>query len=736
MINPIKINDIEIGKFLIIILAAQAAMFGVIGLRLIGLDVPFLSQTVGFIYLTFIPGIVILRIMRLHNLSTTETLIYSVGLSVAFSMFIGFLINTTSSVIGISKPISILPLIITMGSAVLILSVLSYVRDRGFSSPSFIDVKELISPPALFLLLLVLIAILGAFLVTFYASNYLLLLLVILIAFIAGLVVFNRFIPAKLYPLAVGAITLALLYHRTLISSYLIGWDIHVEYYFAQLVALNSHWDWTIPHNYNAMLSDTILPTIYSSVMNIDVAWIYKIVYSLLFLLVPLTLYQLYQKQTDKRTAFFAVFFFMSLPAAINIVGLSIKQLIASVFLALLILLMIDKRLDRTKRAILTTVYSFCLVVSHYGTSYIYMFYIILAWLLLYLTSYRAKNVRQFSLSGTSVVLFAVMALAWYMYISSSASFDAVVNIGNHIYTNLGEILNLATRDPSLLRLIGMKETLSPLHEVSKHVYRASQLLIVVGVVELLISQLKRRATKFEPEYVATVFLSLVLILLCLILPLFSQVMHMDRVYIIALLFLSPFCILGWQAIWGWGSRLFRLTSTSMAAGSRIWMKLLVFVVLIPYFLFNIGFFYEVTGDYAPTSIPLSLERMIKTDNKLVIVAFNSEYIFEEEVFSARWLSKNKGDGSDVYSDAPSRYYILPSYGNVQYAIPLHNTTYYLHNNSYIYLSRLNVVDGIMHSYVPKAEFWAYYNFSPAEISQFLRNKIYSNSGSEIYYYQ
>lgn len=77
--NPLQINDWEIKKFLTVVLAIQLAVFGIIGLDAIGLQIPILRQLIGFIYLTFIPGIIILRILKLHKLANIETLLFPVG---------------------------------------------------------------------------------------------------------------------------------------------------------------------------------------------------------------------------------------------------------------------------------------------------------------------------------------------------------------------------------------------------------------------------------------------------------------------------------------------------------------------------------------------------------------------------------------------------------------------------------------------------------------------------------
>ncbi|NQE53662.1 hypothetical protein C5S29_08720, partial [ANME-1 cluster archaeon GoMg3.2] len=239
IINLIQMNDWEIERFLKVVLVIQFAVWGAIGLDVIGLQIPIVRQLIGFIYLSFVPGIIILRILKLHKLGNIETLLYAVGLSLATLMFTGFFMNMIYPFFGISGPISLLPLIITISAVVLVLCVLCYVRDKDFVDPSFIDIGEIVSPPVLFLCLIPFLAIFGTYLMNFHHNNILLMLMIVVIAFIALMIGFDKFIPKNLYPLAVFVIAISLLYHRSLISMYLTGWDIQVEYYFHKWVMVN-----------------------------------------------------------------------------------------------------------------------------------------------------------------------------------------------------------------------------------------------------------------------------------------------------------------------------------------------------------------------------------------------------------------------------------------------------------------------------------------------------------------
>jgi uncharacterized membrane protein len=61
-------NNWEIKECLRLALAILLAAVGLVGLGASGFDIPILRQIVGFIFLTFVPGIFILRILRIHNI--------------------------------------------------------------------------------------------------------------------------------------------------------------------------------------------------------------------------------------------------------------------------------------------------------------------------------------------------------------------------------------------------------------------------------------------------------------------------------------------------------------------------------------------------------------------------------------------------------------------------------------------------------------------------------------------
>ena len=158
----IPVNDWEIKKCLYLSLAILLVMLGLIGLAGLGFDIPGLRQIVGFIFLTFVPGILILRILKIHNIGIIESLLYSVGLSIALIMFSGLFMNLVFPLFGIVKPISTLPVVVTLTVISLILAATAYWRDRDFSALAQRRPAGTLSRSSLALVLLVGVVVLPA----------------------------------------------------------------------------------------------------------------------------------------------------------------------------------------------------------------------------------------------------------------------------------------------------------------------------------------------------------------------------------------------------------------------------------------------------------------------------------------------------------------------------------------------------------------------------------------------
>ena len=711
----IKMYDFKITKFFALILSIQFVVWGAIGLDAIGFKIPILRQFIGFIYLTFVPGILLLSILRLHKLSNIETILYSVGLSLFTLMFIGFFMNMIYPIFGISEPISIMPLIITLSVIVLALCYVSYRRDKDFSIPSFIEVKDILSPPVLFLCMVPFLSILGTYLVNFHHNNILLMFLIILLALITLLIGFDKFIPKKLYPLTVFVIAISLLYHTSLISNYIWGWDINGEYYLANLVMENSLWDPTIPRTVNAMLSIVMLAPIFSNMCAMSLTWVFKIIYPLLFSLVPLGLYRVFQKQTDDKIAFLSCIFFMSVFVFFTEMLQLARQQIAELFLVLLILLMIDKNMNRMKRAGLLIIFSFSLAVSHYGLSYLFMFSLISVYSLFFLNTRRKNqdNRIKSTITCTFVLLCITFTIAWYMYVSSSSTFDTIIRIGDHITSSIfTEFLNPESAQGTKIMI---SEARSPMRAVTKYLHLITQFFIAIGILTLLV---KRREMKFEEEYATFSYVNFAMCFFGIAVPYFASSLNTSRLYQITLIFLAPFCVVGGLVFFRMVKHVVKKSWMDQIVGSSLRILSVFFAVFL---LFNSGLVFEFTSD--PSS-------SISLNSTIDFPRFN-----EQEILAGHWLKDKKDARRDVYSDEYRSLLLLGVLGEMHAFHGYKEIRTWMPNDIYIFLGHENVKNGKMilgtSKYKRESVFLQNLTFYNTLLNM---SEIYNNGDAEVYY--
>jgi uncharacterized membrane protein len=681
-------------------------------------DIPIARQVLGFFYFTFLPGFIILKLLKLNEPDTLETFLLSVGLSVAFLMIAGLFINEFSLLFGVSQPLSLVPLMIVLNSLILMGGVLIYLKSEEVEIWNSEPIK--MSPFALLFLCLPILSIVGTFWINTNGNNLLLLFTVIAISllFLIG-VISKKLLPSKLYPFAVLMIAIAILYHSSLISNYVVsfGSDFPLEYFLFKTTENNAHWSsippvfWGLGYGRtNAMLSVTILPTIYSSLLNINPTWMFKLLFPLILAFVPLGLYQVCQTYISKKYSFIAAFLFMAqFTFYTEMLGLN-RQIIAELFFVLLLLVIVNKKMKAMSKMMFFMIFSFALVTSHYGLAEIFLFFIFSALIFQIVLKRSSRNVTV-----SMVVFFFVVMFAWYIFTSGSATFDSFVEFGNYVYRQLGDFFDPAARGQTVMTGLGMTESPSMWNTISRIFAYLTQAFIVVGFVGLVA---KRVISRFEDEFrfgdeffvfssIAMTFLAVLILV-----PGLANTMNMTRFYHILLFFLAPLCVVGAEFI----VKLLSKREKELAVSA------LLLIVLVPYFLFQTGFVYEVTGSDS-WSIPLSGYRM-----SALRLYGHVGYTDAYSVFGAQWISNNVVAGyTQIYADIPSRLSELRIYGMVYtgYVEIVSNTTE-VKPNGIVYLSPLNIIE---ETTVGAGLLW---NSSELHFLNDL-SKIYSNGGSEVY---
>jgi uncharacterized membrane protein len=683
-----------------------------IAVAMIIFDVPVARQIIGFIYFSFVPGFLIIKLLKIDELDELETVLFSVGLSVAFLMLAGLVINEFGFLFGILKPLSLIPLTIFFNSLILLCGVLVYLRGENvklFRAETF-----RLSPLALLLIVLPILSIVGAIWVDTYESNLILLTVISAIALLFAVgIISKKVLPPKLYPLALLLIAIALLFHSLFISKYLItfGSDVANEYFVFKTTETNAHWSSISSRpgdpfygRLNSMLGITILPTIYSVLLNMNATQILKIIYPLIFSFVPLSLYQLWQKNFGKKTAFAAAFLLMApMTFYTEMMGLS-RQIIAELFFVLLLLVVLNKNMKSFNKMICFIIFSVALVTSHYALGELFLIFLSIAVISLFLMKKQSRNITV-----TMAVIFFVIMFSWYVFTSNSAAFDSFVSFGNYVINQAGEFFNLASRGETVLRGLGLESAPSIWNLFSRVFAYLTEIFIVLGFVALIT---RRTDFKLEREqFILTVIAGAFLVALIAV-PGLAETMRMTRFYHILLFFLAPLCAIGAEL----------LVKFIFKQKRKLSVSILLVIVLVPYFLFQTGFIYEVTRSES-WSLPLSNYRM---DDYRLYYSFG--YIDDWSVFSAQWMHKNTNiQSTQVYADLSSIGSVLPSYGSLYGGtiLPLSNITS-VQVNGTVYLGPLNILNETIAT--------STYIFALDELS-FLdnMNKIYTNGGSEVY---
>ena len=667
-------------------------------------------------------------------------------------MFTGFFVNIAYPFFGVTRPLSLWPLVTTISTLVIILCSLDWIRYWDFAAPvsvnlhgitcflagnreqnpavSSINLREPLSPPVLALSLLPFCAIAGTYLMNFYDANVLQMILLPIIALVPVVIVCTRFVPEKYYPYAVFSVAITLLYHTALISMHIWGWDIQYEYYLVNAVVQNGFWDFTIFGNCNAMLSLMTLAPTYSVLLGTGLDWVFKIIYPFFFAFVPLGLYAVFQKQTNEKIAFLACFVFMSIYVFYNeMLGLA-RQEVAELFLALIILIMINRGLSQQQRSTLILIFSASLVVSHYGLSYIFLLMLLLA-LAIAIVGYYAglqdwigqvfnrMNERVSLLRGLElqkirlkpsaislrfVVWYVIFLSIWYIYMTSSSSFAVSVTIFQQVLGSVSS--DLFSPDAVQGMAVIVNTAATPLHDVGKYLHLLTILLIVAGFIVTIVT--RQREINFDNRYLLLSCGALGICIGGIVLPNFASSLNVSRLYQITLVLLAPFCVIGGMAIFSGFRSLFGSPARSLQVIS------LFFGIFL---LFNCGWIYEVCQD-EQTSFALSTDVDYPCFSGL-------------EIKGVEWLS-NFRVNHEIYADTYRCLLILRISGRVVQDIS--NIYPQLKEDSYIFLGERNILGNYIrvvsdsNGHAVQADEMYYISITCNH------SKIYSNKYAMIYY--
>jgi uncharacterized membrane protein len=344
-------------------------------------------------------------------------------------------------------------------------------------------------------------------------------------------------------------------------------------------------------------------------------------------------------------------------------------QEIAELFLVLILLISSDLS-NRAKQnlghSIALVLFSFSLVVSHYGVCYLFILIIFIVWILTRLSNRLLPKVdTDMRITGRYIALVTILAISWYSYAAGSSPFSTIVGIGDAM---IGAF-RTGFSNPYSSQGMAVLETAvhTPVEVLSQYVQLFSLFAITLGLLYLL-AILRNR--KIHCSLLMFGLTAYVVMLAGVVVPYFASSINISRLYHVSLIFLCPFVPLG---IIG----LAHLVGSALRARHRIQYRKTI-ALIVPFFslylLSNSGVIAEVVGG-EPMSISLN-------------AAMDYPRFSSEEVAAASWLALYRSDNFQVYADA-YRALLLGEWN-------IGNT---LTNNqsipdSYLYLGERNMITG------------------------------------------
>ena len=228
----------------------------------------------------------------------------------------------------------------------------------------------------------------------------------------------------------------------------------HQEY--KVFLLTESHQLWSMSNfqdPYNACLSITILPTLLHYFTKISDPYVFKVLFQLMFALVPVTVYSLTKRFSNRLVAFISAFFFMStLDFFLEMPALD-RQEIAFIFFGLLLLVLFTNELSPLRKKILFLIFSFSIVLSHYSTTYILIAIFVFTCISLVLyekIAYKKFHImpRNYTIEPAPVIIFVIFSFIWLGIIThTSNNFLFTINSAVDNVTNY----NMQTLNTSII---------------------------------------------------------------------------------------------------------------------------------------------------------------------------------------------------------------------------------------------------------------------------------------------
>ncbi len=702
-INKFKISDWILLVILLLFLTDLSIIF----------NIPILRPALSFLFFTFIPGILILQILRLNKIDLLKKIVLGVGLSISFLMIIGIILNTLYPIL--TMPLSLNPVLITLNIFIILLSATAHQHNsKTLNFKDIINYKSSLKgkllSPIFFPFLFPLLTVLGTYLMNISQNNILLLIMLLSIPLYLIAVIYNRDrIHPVTYPLALWLIGLSILLMYGLTSYHITGIDVHLEYYCFQLTQLTSHWDLNAFYNaFNACLSITILPQIYQVLSGLNGEYVFKLFMAIIGSVTPLIIYSVARRYLDRKYAFLGALLFIFQLFFINLLG-AVRQEIATVFFFLTVLLVFEFEMNKWTRKLLIILFLFATLISHYSTAYVA--FILVLPILLWPFFDKLIRERRLQFTNFDVILISlVIIMIWYVLVAKVQFASGAQAVTQTIQTTaggVGQSALISTRGAYVLGVLGvvLKSLPNTVSVIANDLIFATILVGLLGIMR----KFRYYHEKFKMQFLIGIGISIVLMVLFVVLPYISIAYDAVRLFFQLIIFLAPVFVIGGIVI----ARVIKKPK---------WDVYILLILLL--FLFSCSTYLQ----YSLLGVPYSPD----FENNSIVR--QETFIYNSELVSAQWLNQNRIDNLTIYSDENAVPRFSTAYGTHVGNFSINSTLFEWNktiDHGYIYLGYVNVNN---HEVIEVGNDINRMSIVPYSYLFTGKSRVYDNGGSQIWW--
>jgi len=331
-----------------------------------------------------------------------------------------------------------------------------------------------------------------------------------------------------------------------------VGSDIHSELYYAKLNTIQV-WDYDLLRTDNASFVIWFIAPMLSKLLMLDMVWIFKAVLPIFLAFVPVVLFLVFKRQFGDMRAFFAVIFFMVIPAFSMEMASIAKTMVAELFFALMVWVVVNDWKWQYK------ILGICLtllmqVVCHYTVAVMGICFLVGMFGIRIVVS-----PFKWSLFTNSKVPLLVILSCFILGIVAFGAYHGLTSQG-HIVNRILPILSAFSPNghsaginvigipvSSMAKLaIGLDfMSVSIEGKIFRIVQFLTQIMIIIGIVRLAFFN----RFNVTAEFVGFIGASGILLAACIFLTTFANMINMSRFYHFALFFISPMFVLGCEAV-------------------------------------------------------------------------------------------------------------------------------------------------------------------------------------------